>query len=180
MSSEWHKDLQKITEQIGWLENYAVRFCRAPSFIKYIEHIEKRLQTFQQIMLMGHCDNAFTDIVEEHYPKYRCEMKVISHRFNKGDKDDANRRGLEILADMGVAVKVNVDAHARMFIGYHELPYISELVLGSFDFNRDGLSRRKKNAGIITRNPDIVKEAVDFFNKIWEHKGSVPLREYIT
>ena len=77
-------------------------------------------------------------------------------------------------------VKVNVDVHARMFIGYHEHLHTSELLLGSFDFNRDGLSRHKVNAGIKTKNPDLVKEAVAFFEKIWIRKASVPLEEYIT
>jgi hypothetical protein len=66
-----------------------------------------------------------------------------------------------------------------MFIGYHEQPNVSELLLGSFDFNRDGLSRHKVNAGIITKNPDLVQEAVAIFEKIWIRKGSVPLEKYI-
>jgi hypothetical protein len=133
-------------------------------------------------MLMGHFDNAFTEIVGESYPLHSsiCEVRILSHRFNKGDRDDPNRRALETLADMGAIVKVNVDVHARMFIGYHEHHNISELLLGSFDFNRDGLSRHKVNAGIITKNPDLVKDAVTLFEKIWIRKGSVPLEDYVT
>ena len=160
---------------------YNVRFLKAPSFIKYIERFNELSSTFQKIMLMGHFDNAFTEIIGECYPlnNKRCELRVLSHRFNKGDKDDPNRRALEAIADMGAIVKVNVDAHARMFIGFHEKPNVSELLLGSFDFNRDGLSRHKANAGIITKNPDLVREAVDLFEKIWIKKGSVPLDKYI-
>jgi len=181
MSSEWQKDLGKAIEQIEALHKYNVRFLKVASFIKYIERLNVLSSTFQKIMLMGHFDNAFTEIVGECYPLHSsiCEVRVLSHRFNKGAKDDPNRRALEALADMGVIVKVNVDAHARMFIGFHERPYVSELLLGSFDFNRDGLSRHKVNAGIITKNPDLVREAVDFFEKIWARKGSVPLEEYI-
>ncbi len=181
MSSEWKKELSNTADQILSLHRYNVRFLKAPSFIKYFEQIQNLLGKYQKLMLMGHFDNAFTEIVGEFYPLYskRVEMRVLSHRFNKGDKDDPNRRALEALADMGVIVKVNVDVHARMFIGYHEQPNVSELLLGSFDFNRDGLSRHKVNAGIITKNPDLVQEAVAIFEKIWIRKGSVPLEKYI-
>lgn len=182
MSSEWQEDLSNASDQIMSLHRYNVRFLKAQSFIKYVEQIDRLTSIYPKIMLMGHFDNAFTEIVEENYPLYskRCEMRILSHRFNKGNKDDPNRRALETLADMGALVKVNVDVHARMFIGYHDQPDISELLLGSFDFNRDGLSRHKVNAGIITKNPDLIKEAVAFFEKIWNRKRSVPLEEYIT
>ena len=79
---------------------------------------------------MGHFDNSFTEIVGEYYPLYSklVEMRILSHRFNKGDKDDPNRRALETLAVMGAIVKVTFDVHARMFIGYNELQNISELL----------------------------------------------------
>jgi hypothetical protein len=182
MSSEWRKDLSNVSDQILSLHRYNVRFLKAPSFIKYLERFDELPTTFQKIMLMGHFDNAFTEIVGESYPLHSsiCEVRILSHRFNKGDRDDPNRRALETLADMGAIVKVNVDVHARMFIGYHEHHNISELLLGSFDFNRDGLSRHKVNAGIITKNPDLVKDAVTLFEKIWIRKGSVPLEDYVT
>jgi len=180
MSSEWGEELSNVSDHILSLHRYNVRFLKAPSFIKYFERIPDLRGKFQKLMLMGHFDNAFTEIVGEYYPLYsnRVEMRVVSHRFNKGDEDDPNRRALETLADMGALVKVNVDVHARMFIGYHEHQNISELLLGSFDFNRDGLSRHKNNAGIITSNPDLLKEAVAFFEKIWSRNRSVPLEDY--
>jgi hypothetical protein len=67
-----------------------------------------------------------------------------------------------------------------MFLGYNrEHPKLSDCLLGSFDFNRDGISRRKYNAGIRTRNEDLVQKVLAFFENIWEKKRSVPLEDYI-
>lgn len=175
-------ELEEIKRKVDNLKLYTVRFITAKDFINYVEEIRDRFQKFPEIMLMGYFDNAFTEIFEENYPKYRdrCKVRVICHGFPKNNEDNPNRLCLEALADLGVEVKVSVDTHARIFIGYNkERPHNSELLLGSFDFNRDGLSRRKANAGIRTRNEYLVQEAVAFFESTWDKKRSVPLEDYI-
>ena len=179
--AEWEKEIENMHSKINQLSRFRIRFLHARDFIKYIEGIGQYARRFQEILLMGHFDNAFSEIMVEGYRHFSkgCSVRVISHRFNKGDEDDPNRRALESLADLGIEVKVNVDAHARMFIGNHENPYSAEVLLGSFDFNRDGMTRRKVNAGIQTGHPDVVREAVKLFDKVWENKRSIPLDEYI-
>lgn len=179
--SRYHDDIKEIQDKITGLSWYSALFITSKEFMDYFEGTKNSFEFFSEIMLMGHFDNTFTVIAEEFYPGLeRCKVRVISHGFVRNDPENANRRSLEALADLGFEIKVNVDVHARMFLGYNrEHPKISELLLGSFDFNRDGISRRKYNAGIRTRNEDLVQEAVAFFENIWEMKRSVPLKDYI-
>jgi hypothetical protein len=181
MSSEWKKVLKDIQSSISGLDRFSFEFWKADKFIPFINQLSHYLEVFEEIMLIGHFDTAFSTLVETHLPKFPgCKMRVISHRFNAKDRDNPNRGGLEALARAGVVVKVNNHVHARMFLGYHSSHPISTLILGSFDFNRDGLSLYKRNAGIRTQNPDAIEEAHKFFNEIWQATATVTLDEYIS
>ena len=62
-------------------------------------------------------------------------------------------------------------AHSPEFLG------TGLLVIGSFDFNTEGMSKERYDAGIKTKNPDLVLSATELFMKIWEDSDSVPLKE---
>jgi hypothetical protein len=58
------------------------------------------------------------------------------------------------------------------------VPLHAEIVLGSFDFNRDSLSGVKRNSGIHTGNPDLCKSAISFFEDMWDSEDSLTIKEY--
>lgn len=62
-----------------------------------------------------------------------------------------------------------------MCIGYDDPDNLPPgyLILGSFDFNREGIGDLRKDAGIITENPELVEAALSYFNDVWE--SSSPL-----
>jgi len=50
------------------------------------------------------------------------------------------------------------------------------LIIGSFDLDQAGLGGNRRDAGIITTHPDLVKSAVEYFETVWEdHYHSTPL-----
>jgi hypothetical protein len=54
------------------------------------------------------------------------------------------------------------------------------LVIGSFDFNNECIGKERHDAGIMTKNPDLIKSALDLFNKIWEDNESESLlKKYV-
>ena len=78
------------------------------------------------------------------------------------------------IQDAGAEIRYNRNQYFRMFVGTSTIGGV--LVLGTFDFNRDGMGMNRRDAGIHTTHPDLVKSAYDFFMKVWkEERGSIPL-----
>ena len=61
---------------------------------------------------------------------------------------------------------MNLRTHFRMFLCRSDKSGL--LVLGSFDFNKEGMNEERKDAGIKTSHPDLIESAFDYFNKVWE------------
>jgi hypothetical protein len=116
------------------------------------------------------------------------KLKIICPEFPIKTKRD--RRNLEVLrklsnvkpakstvAEAGVEIRINNRLHARFLVAYDQR-YPKEgglLVIGSFDFNTECLGKERYDAGIHTRNPDLVKSAIKLFNEIWDDSSSVTL-----
>jgi hypothetical protein len=86
------------------------------------------------------------------------------------------------MQEKGIEIRVNDRIHTRLFIGYSDRDLNTDsngvLLLGTFDFNKEGLSEDKINAGILTRHPDLVKSARELFERVWEEKiDTKPLNE---
>lgn len=74
------------------------------------------------------------------------------------------------MQDIGVEIRVHRRLHCRIFIAYTLHPergFIGHLILGSFDYNDEGVNLTKRNAGIKTMNPDLLKSAIEYFEEIW-------------
>jgi hypothetical protein len=53
------------------------------------------------------------------------------------------------------------------------------LIVGSFDFNTECIGRERYDAGIKTRNPDLLQSTINFFEKVWNDSESRHLEEVI-
>ena len=85
----------------------------------------------------------------------------------------------------GVEIKINNRLHARFLVAYDIVQeddytkYQGLVLIGSFDFNTECLGRERYDAGIKTRNPDLVKSTVELFEQIWNEPESIPLKDFI-
>ena len=87
------------------------------------------------------------------------------------NQDRKNCRALKTMQEKGIEIKINHRLQSRLFIGYQLLNddfYGGILIIGSFDFNREGLAGERRDAGIITTHPDLIKSAITFFKELWE------------
>jgi len=79
----------------------------------------------------------------------------------------------------GAEVKINNRLHARFLVVYTPSPNPPNglLLIGSFDFNKEGMSRERYDAGIMTRHPDLVNSAIQLFDQIWDEEESTDISE---
>jgi len=67
----------------------------------------------------------------------------------------------------GAKVKIHGTLHARIFIGYNEKTSTWKTIIGSYDYNREGISGENINAGIVSQDIEVVQKARDFFKEQW-------------
>lgn len=83
---------------------------------------------------------------------------------------------LNELKKAGAQIKTNNNMHARMLLvdygGWPIYPKFGVLVLGSFDFNKEGLGGSRHDFGIKTSNLILVNSASKFFERIWNSSES--------
>ncbi len=114
------------------------------------------------------------------------KIRLICPHLNvKYARDRKNLQALRKLAKAGAKIKINDRLHARFLVAYnppimHEQNshYHGLLLIGSFDFNTECIGRERYDAGIKTRNPDLVKSAVELFEQIWNEPESIPLEDF--
>ena len=111
-------------------------------------------------------------------------VRLICPEFAIGsNRDKKNLEALRKLAEGGAEIKLNYRLHARLMIAYtsHLKSLLNGLlVLGSFDYNTECIGRERYDAGIRTHNPDLVKSAVDFFDKVWNDSESITLEKFLS
>jgi hypothetical protein len=94
-------------------------------------------------------------------------------------KDKKNLDVLRSLCKKGVEIKVNYRIHARLLVarqtGFPQT--LGLLIIGSFDFNTEGMGKERLDAGIRTKHPDLINAAIEFFDNIWKAPQSIPLNE---
>lgn len=60
--------------------------------------------------------------------------------------------------------------HARIFC----VPDKRILIVGSGDFQTDCFGGSRFDAGIWSNYPELIKSAIDFFNRVWEESNPLP------
>lgn len=83
------------------------------------------------------------------------------------------------LCEAGAEIKVNNRLHARFLVAHTQMErgITGVLIIGSFDFNTEGMSKERYDAGIKTTNPDLIASALKLFEEIWTDRESIPLLE---
>jgi hypothetical protein len=176
----WKGCIDKVNEAMCELMRYDVEFIDDKGFSEFLDHLKGLKGTrfsdrynsdFRNLDITGYFSVGISDLLCDRSEKCRANIRLISPTFGDATKkpDYNNLTALRKMQDAGIEIKVNDMLHARLFVGYNQEVSLSNdiLLLGSFDFNREGLSGEKRNAGIITRNPDLVKSAREFFEGMW-------------
>lgn len=157
--------LCQALSSIHRLAKFSARIITDQDFQTHIDSMPIHFRNYAQMYLTGHFSNAFTKKIRG-LPKGHpgCDFRVLSidPRKNK-----SNLNALNELKKEGAKVKIHDTLHARMFIGITEETDTWYLIVGSYDYNREGISGENENIGMYTENPEIVKQAREIFMKYW-------------
>lgn len=186
MPNYWENATQKIKNGICNLDFFRPDFWTEKEFIEFIDRMSSHFSSYTNLWFLGYFDNSFAKKIEEHFNEARTkimDVRVLSLPFGKDGRGKTNKRTVEKLQRLKVNVRVNDYLHGRMALFFEPAPEGGrhrwcEIVLGSFDFNKDSLSGDKTNAGIHSRNPDLVEAGQKLFEKVWASKDTLTVEEY--
>jgi len=120
------------------------------------------------LYIMGYFDQAMlnTLLPVARYVRIISPSGALTNRRNK----DALTR----MSKAGAKVRTHPMLHARIFC----VPDRRVLIVGSGDLQTDCIGGTRFDAGIWSNYPDLIKSAIDFFNRVWEE--SDPLSDTTT
>jgi len=84
-----------------------------------------------------------------------------------------NKDALRRIQKAGADVRLHPMLHARIFC----VPQRQLLVVGSGDVQTECFGGERFDAGIVSNNPDVIKQAMDFFNRVWEESEPLAQKE---
>ncbi|MDZ7849882.1 MAG: phospholipase D-like domain-containing protein [Halodesulfurarchaeum sp.] len=140
---------------------------KAYSIINSVQS-ELRISTLMMDMFY----NEILDLIEQDSD---VQVRILARREGpKGERRRMKEAVMKELVKAGESEIVRGDhlLHSRMIIGDD-----SELLVSSADLTRDRLYD-EFNAGIYTRDPDAVNEAIEYFDNIWNQGKSLDVEKY--
>ena len=182
-TTEWEEVRQKIVAMQSYFALFKSEFLDRGKFKEFADHLSHQVGDHTNIFITGY----FSEIIREELVKAinggSCNVKVITPALDVNKLRD--RKNLQVLKKLNEAraeVRVNDRLHARFLVSYipglldGDMPiWRGTLVIGSFDFNKEGMGKERHDAGIRTSHPDLIESAVKLFNQIWNE--SLPLLE---
>jgi hypothetical protein len=180
--------IKQLDEKVNQMYSFDVAFIDAKGFRKHIQDIMRNFGTmdfmrgtmhrklYSNIDVTGYFSEGAHDLFCE-CTKIGTIVRLLTRREKMGqDVFDT----LKTMQKVGVQIKVNDKMHGRLFLSYNierDPNNNNELVLGSFDFNKEGLTADRRDFGIITRNPDLIDAAKKSFESVWNEPSSRDLPE---
>jgi hypothetical protein len=166
---EFKNVLANLHEQLNL---FRVDFMDRQDFKNFSHDLPSKLGTWNEIYITGYFSEAVRKDLEK-LAEWK-KLKIISIKFNlKNERDRKNLEALKKLSKVkgdgtnnGVEIKVNNMLHARFIVAFNQSISLLRgvLILGSFDFNTEGIAGVRFDAGVKTQNPDLVRSAVKLFN----------------
>ncbi len=157
---------------------FRVSFYDEALFKKFVNRdVGSLCQTFDEICITGYFSDGIAKIITKSLKGLSTRVRIITQEHNLSRKNDKrNLASLRKIQDAGVKIRVNHRTHFRMFLCKSKTKGL--LVLGSFDFNKEGMNEERRDAGIYTTHPDLVESAFEYFNNVWnDEHDSKPLDE---
>jgi len=162
------QELRNLRQIIEDKESLSPRFVESsPQIRTYGGRIDGVLRNGvgKNIYIMGYFDQARLDKLT---PIAR-NLKIISP--TGALKTKKNKDALKRISKAGAEVKTHPMLHARIFCD----PDKRVLIVGSGDLQTDCFGGSRFDAGVWSNHPDLIKSAIDFFNRVWQE--SDPLQE---
>ncbi|MFB0559952.1 MAG: phospholipase D-like domain-containing protein [Candidatus Lokiarchaeia archaeon] len=183
MVEEWNKFRDKIISLQNDLAPFQVDFLDRHAFSKFSHNLPSEVDGRPEIWITGYFSEAIRKALEE-IMELKNNVKLISMEFNidprrASKRDRRNLEALKKLAEAGAEIRVNIRLHARFLVAHHPVTRRGFLLIGSFDFNTEGMGSERYDAGIKTRHPDLVKSAIELFEQIWNEPESISLEDFI-
>ena len=181
----WNKIPGKLEQIRRELHQFSVSFMADRNFDELVTHLRSSYDTSvmgytvigyknlegTHIDISGYFSEGMVDILSAKI-REGCKIRLLSLPLNLNyPQDRRNLTALRKMQDAGIEIRISNRNHSRLLLVYRteeETITRGALVVGSFDFNKEGFAHERKDAGIITQHPDLVKSAVSFFNEIWE------------
>ena len=185
MSSKFNEFRSTLSNLAGKLDLLKADFMDRESFKKFASELNSKLKSWREVCITGYFSEGMRKEFEKiaEWKKLRLICRKLDPK-RTGDKKDLDAlRKLSTIEPKGegagVEIKFSDIVHARLFVAFNRLPqtedYSGLLILGSFDFNKDGIAGQRLDAGISTKNPDLIKSAIKLFEEMWNDSSSIPL-----
>jgi hypothetical protein len=177
---EYKKFKDKIVNLQSELDQFRVEFLDRDEFKSFVDNLSDRIGGYNEICITGYFSEAVRKSLETLTRPYGRKLRLISQEFDTNKaRDSKNLEVMRKLCEAGAEIKINNRLHARFLIAYNKLERgsVGVLVIGSFDFNTEGVSKERYDAGIQTVNPDLIASALKLFEEIWTDPESIPLLE---
>jgi len=183
MESEWEKFRNRIVNLQSYLSWFKVDFFDRDEFREFTHNLSSRIQGFKEICITGYFSEDVAIQLEKaiSYGKttFGNRVRLLCPELDVKGRDKRNFQALRKVVKTGAEVKINNRLHARFLVVYTPSPNPPNglLLIGSFDFNKEGMSRERYDAGIMTRHPDLVNSAIQLFDQIWDEEESTDISE---
>jgi hypothetical protein len=159
---------------------FKVDFLDRDSFKNFADNLFGNLHDWTEVCITGYFSETIREALEEVAKMQDHKVRLICQELDpKRPRDKKNLDVLKKLCKAGVQIKINNRIHAR-FLVTHLLGYPKTrglLIIGSFDFNTECIGKERYDAGVKTTHPDLIKSAIQLFEKIWDDTESLPLNE---
>lgn len=168
---------KRIVELQTYWKLFKVEFVDRDVFGRFANQLSSEVQDYNTICITGYFSETIRKEVEA-LIRLGKKVKLICPDFPvKSKRDKRNLQALKNLVDAGVEIKINNRLHARFLVAYTPELKSGILVIGSFDFNTECIGRERYDAGIKTRNPDLISSTVNLFKQVWNASESKSLNE---
>lgn len=191
---EINGELDKIK---GLIHNLEVQFVDESIFRGFINSILTPPQhgymyfpgfwSWKNTLISGYFDESIFEpintIAERVQTLENSNIKLLTHELNLNKSRD--KKNFDTLKKLNenkiIECRINVRNHSRFLLQYNELKSMHKgyLIIGTFDFNKEGVGGTRRDSGIFTRNSEILKQTKEYFFKCWENThDSHPINEY--
>jgi hypothetical protein len=145
-------------EQVGISQQFLVTFYETKSIRdKLAEFAEKSVNLREVRVSSPYLDNTGTEYLLKML-KNKVKIKLLTRKPDKKAQEDA----LSMLNQLGAEIKYDKMLHARIII-FDDVAAI----ISSADLDSEGLNNQKQ-AGVLTLDKIVVRDAITFFDKTWE------------
>jgi hypothetical protein len=146
-------------EQIGISQQFLVTLYETKSIRDKLAEFADKSANFREVRVSSlYLDNAGTEHLIKML-KNKVKVKLLTRK--KGEKK-AHEDALSILKQLGAEIKYDNMLHARIII-FDDVA----VIISSADLDSEGLNNQKQ-AGILSFDKIVVRDAINFFDKAWE------------